>query len=293
MRIKSLLQKFQEGGYLDELSGIDFSNPANFALYQELAGLEGQEFADAMLENFGMQQQEILDEQGNPTGEFQDFSVLFQQYDSTAEEALRDTFTTAKDKAKSRARNNLAEAFQLARTTPGGFGGVGKPLQSALGRVFSERDTAFDTAQQQYYGGAFDLQEDFASSFEDQLANLSAMGVEFINPLNPDESDEGEGDEGEGGNEDVVIDDSTEEVNPTDPTDPTDIYTDFGEDFGGGGFDAGPGQGEDNSCNNPQFAAAYPNLCNPSNVNFDDTAQEAGGDMLGNPFKTGEVFGGN
>ena len=197
MIFKTLLQKFQDGGYLDELTGIDFTNPANFALYQQLANLEGQEFADAMLENFGMQPQEILDEDGNPTGEFQDFSVLFQGYDPTAESALRDTFLTAKNKAKTKSRNTLAEAFEMARGTKQGFGSLGSSLNQALGRVFSERDAANEAAQQQYYGGAFDLQEDFISQFEDQLSNLSAQGVEFINPLT---APGGEG-EGEGENE--------------------------------------------------------------------------------------------
>ena len=70
---QNLIRKFQDGGAVYSV-GDDYQNPYNFALYNYLAGLSGDEFQEAMAANFGMEVH--LDDEDNPY----DYSSLFQQY---------------------------------------------------------------------------------------------------------------------------------------------------------------------------------------------------------------------
>ena len=182
---QQLIRKFENGGSFDPLT--DYDDPANFELYNYLSGLDPQQFAAAMQSNFGMVTPFQQDELGEDTTDLLDYSMLFQQYDPTAQTSLRDTYASAMGKSEGKARNTLEEAYRMSRGAPQTFGGVGSSLKEAFNRAFTTRDQAQDLAQQQFYGGTFDLQSDFTGAFEDQLANLSATGVEF-DPSTVDQS---------------------------------------------------------------------------------------------------------
>jgi len=169
------IRKFSNGGPAIYSPGGDYANPVNFELYNQLSGLDPEQFAEQMRLNFGMITER--DDEGN----LLDYSQQFQQYDDTAQHALKDTYTSALGKGETKARNTLEEAFRLSRGAPQGFGG-GSPLQEAFDRSFTARKEGRDLAQQQYHGGVFDLQSDFGGAFEDQMANLSAIGVQFKPP---------------------------------------------------------------------------------------------------------------
>jgi len=176
---QNLIRKFENGGAVYAPTS-DYQNPYNFALYNYLSGLSGQEFADAMQANFGMVTG--MTEDDTPL----DYSMLFSQYDDLAQGDLRDTYTSAVGKAERKARNTLEEAFRLSRSGKQGFGGIGSSLREAFNRAFKTRDEAGSLAQAQLESGTFDLQSDYTSEFEDLLAQLSAQGVEFTGETDPD-----------------------------------------------------------------------------------------------------------
>ena len=185
---QNLIRKFQDGGAVYAPTS-DYQNPYNFALYNYLSGLSGQEFADAMQANFGMVTG--MTEDDTPL----DYSMLFSQYDDLAQGDLRDTYTSAVGKAERKAGDTLSEAFRLSRSGKQGFGGIGSSLREAFNRAFKTRNEAGSLAQAQLESGTFDLQSDYTSEFEDLLAQLSAQGVEFTGETDPNWEGSCEGDQ--------------------------------------------------------------------------------------------------
>ena len=300
---QNLIRKFQDGGAVYSV-GDDYQNPYNFALYNYLAGLSGDEFQEAMAANFGME--EHLDDDGNPY----DYSSLFQQYDPLAQEALGDTYSSALGKAEGKTRNTLEEAFRLARSGNQGFGRIGSSLKEAFNRSFNTRREAGDLASQQYQTGVFDLQSDFTSEFEDLVAQISGYGAPFDSSLiDEDWTMDGAGE----GN--IIIDDPVEEELSTEDevisdsdagnvgAEGDESLTDSEGNFGGSWGGGGPGTGEpvigcmESGANNYNPNANQAGYCSygPTGTtfgDFDDVAQEVSGDTLGSPGKFGDLVTG-
>ena len=128
---QSFIKKFSNGGEIPGpyAPGTDWTDPANFELYNYLAGLDPEQFAAAMQSNFGMvtgmmeddaETPIVYDDEGNYVSGDEslnplDYSMLFQQYDDTAQASLRDTYTSAMGKSEGKARNTLADAYRMSR----------------------------------------------------------------------------------------------------------------------------------------------------------------------------------
>ena len=166
---RPIIRSFQNGGTANPWSpGSEYFDPAMFTELQGYAQ-DPAALASYLESEFGLQNAS-------------DYTEFFMEYDPTKQQQLQTSYGEAMDVAGQTARNTAGAAFDEARKAAsmgGGFGGVGRSLDTALGRTFSEQEQAQERAQQSYYGGVYDEQQAYVDDFLRMVGQLGDMGAQF------------------------------------------------------------------------------------------------------------------
>ena len=169
---RPIIRSFQNGGPTNPWSpGPEYLDPAMFTTLSEIAAdpSEGGALETYLSEEFGLQD----------PGAYTEF---FMQYDPTKQQMLSSTYDEAMNVAGQTARHTAGTAYDEARKAAskgGGFGGVGRNLETALGRTFSEQKQAQTRARQSYHGGVYDEQQAYVDDFLRMVGQLGDMGAHF------------------------------------------------------------------------------------------------------------------